>query len=212
MIPPTHVDLAFPVRGTTVPLDHGYALYAALSRCLPAVHQVDWLSVHPIGGKPLGQQVLALGRGSRVTLRLPVERIGMVLPLAGAILDLLGSKLVLGPPNVRPLEAAPSLDARIVVIKLTNAPEKGNGSLDVEAMRERFVVEARRQLGELGIAQPFEITGRRSIMVRGRRVIGFSMRVTDLDPEASIRLQIEGIGGKRAMGGGVFRPTLRAIA
>ncbi len=27
-----HIDLAFRVIGTTVPVDHGYALYAAISR------------------------------------------------------------------------------------------------------------------------------------------------------------------------------------
>lgn len=207
MIQATHVDLVFPARGATIPTDHGYALYAALSHHVPAVHQVDWLSVHPIGGKPLGQQVLALGRGSSVTLRVPVERIGTVLPLAGTTLEILGSKLMLGAPNVRALEAAASLDARIVIIKLTNVPEKGDGSLDVAAIHERFEGEARRQLGKLGITQPFAITGRRSVTVHGQRVLGFSMRVTDLGPEASIRLQIEGIGGKRTMGGGVFRPT-----
>lgn len=36
---PTHVDVAFPVTGTTVPLDHGYALYAALCHRLPALHE-----------------------------------------------------------------------------------------------------------------------------------------------------------------------------
>ncbi len=32
------VDLCFPVLGQTLPSDHGYALYAALSRVLPALH------------------------------------------------------------------------------------------------------------------------------------------------------------------------------
>ena len=32
------VDLAFRVLGERVPIDHGYALYAALSKTLPALH------------------------------------------------------------------------------------------------------------------------------------------------------------------------------
>ena len=32
------VDVAFAIQGTAVPLDHGYALYAAISRCVPALH------------------------------------------------------------------------------------------------------------------------------------------------------------------------------
>jgi hypothetical protein len=95
----------------------------------------------------------------------------------------------------------------VVIIKLTHMPEKSNGSIDVVALREGFEAEVRRQLGALGITGGFEITGRRSITVGGRRVIGFSMRVGGLDADQSLRLQIEGIGGKRTMGGGVFRRT-----
>lgn len=202
-----HVDLAFPVRGSTIPLDHGYPLYAALSRAAPALHQVDWLAVHPIGGTPLGRDTLAISRTSSVTLRLPVERIGSALALSGASLDLQGARLVLGAPSVRALAPAVALDARIVVIKLTNVSEKADGSLDVAALRSRFEAEARRQLDAVGIARPLTLTGRRSVTVRGRRVVGFSVRVSDLDQQESIRLQVEGIGGKRTMGCGVFRPT-----
>ncbi len=35
----TWIDLAFPLRGETLPLDHGYALFAASSRVVPALHQ-----------------------------------------------------------------------------------------------------------------------------------------------------------------------------
>lgn len=208
----THVDLAFPARGGVIPLDHGYALYAALSHKLPAVHEADWLGVHPIGGKVLGRDTLALGPGSTVTLRVPVERIGTVLPLAGAILELHRSRLVLGVPSVRALAPVPSLDARLVLIKLTNPPTKADGSLDVVVLRERFETEARRQLDALGIACSFEITGRRSLTVRGRRVIGFSARAHGLGAGESIRLQIKGLGGKRSMGAGMFRPTRGPVA
>lgn len=33
-----HVDLAFRVMGTTLPVDHGYALYSAINRLVPALH------------------------------------------------------------------------------------------------------------------------------------------------------------------------------
>lgn len=202
-----HVDLVFPARGNTIPLDHGYTLYSALSRRVSALHRADWLAVHPIGGKPLGREALTIGRGSSVTLRLPVDRIETTLPLAGASLNLQGSKLVLGAPSIRALAPAAALDARIVIIKLTKRTRKSDGSLDVDALREGFEAEARRQLDALGIGRPLTVTGRRSMAVQGRRVIGFSVRVTELEPEESLHLQIDGIGGKRTMGCGVFRPT-----
>jgi len=206
---PTHVDLVFPARGRSVPLDHGYALYGALSRRAPALHGADWFAVHPIGGTKLDQQTLALGRTSSVTLRIPPERIRDVLCLAGAVLDVRGATLALGAPMVRPLEPAPSLDARLVVIKLTRVPRRSDGTLDTTTMQERFVAEAERQLTLLGIARRIETAGRRSITIAGRRVLGYSVRVAALDPEESLLLQVNGLGGKRTMGCGVFRPTRR---
>ena len=33
-----YVDLAFRLTGSKVPVDHGYALYSAISRLLPEIH------------------------------------------------------------------------------------------------------------------------------------------------------------------------------
>jgi hypothetical protein len=33
-----HVDLLFPVLGTTLPIDHNYLLYGALSKLVPRFH------------------------------------------------------------------------------------------------------------------------------------------------------------------------------
>jgi CRISPR-associated protein Cas6 len=43
--------------------------------------------------------------------------------------------------------------------------------------------------------------------VAGKRVVGYSVRVAGLSAEQSFRLQSAGLGGKRAMGCGIFRPT-----
>jgi CRISPR-associated protein Cas6 len=79
----THVDLAFPVRGTTVPRDHAYALYGALSRAQPDLHGQAWLGVHSIPGR-LKDGDLDLSTGSYLRLRMPTDKIGELLPLAGS--------------------------------------------------------------------------------------------------------------------------------
>jgi CRISPR-associated protein Cas6 len=68
----THVDLAFPVRGTTVPRDHAYALYGALSRAQPDLHGQAWLGVHSIPGR-LKDGDLDLSTGSYLRLRIPTD-------------------------------------------------------------------------------------------------------------------------------------------
>jgi CRISPR-associated endonuclease/helicase Cas3 len=208
----TTVDLSFPLVGERVLRDHGYALYGALSRAVQSLHGAPWLGVHPLSGAPVDQANLQLGRRSQLRLRLPAGRIGEVLPLAGTKLDVAGSSLRLGAPSVHPLVPAASLDARLVAIKLTQAPrrlntELGREALDVAGFAERYAKDIRQQLDAIGIGSPFELRGRRSLTVGGRRVVGYSVRVIGLSADASIALQERGIGGKRRMGCGLFRPT-----
>ena len=107
-----------------------------------------------------------------------------------------------------------SLDARMVAIKLERgAPHRrnedlGRDALDVAGFRGAwYTAEIRRQLDALGIASPFELRGRRSLTVGGKRVVGYSVRVLGLGAGESLALQRMGIGGKRRMGCGVFRGT-----
>lgn len=201
---PSHVDLVFPVRGQTLAKDHGYALYGALSRALPALHGAGWLAVQPIPGHLRPPETLDLGGRSQLRLRIPVEQIAQVLPLTGAALDVAGAHLELGPPAVHQLRPAAVLDAHLVVIKLTGGPGK---PFDRQAFEARFLAEAQRQLARLEVIGTPQLCGRGRISVGGRRVIGYAVRVSNLSPEHSLALQAHGIGGKRTMGCGFFRPS-----
>lgn len=211
----TTVDVSFPIvqaGGIEVPRDHGYTLYAALSRAHAVLHEAEWLAIHPLSGKPAGEGRLSLTRESGVRFRIPLTRLGDLLPLVGTSLDLQGATLTLGPPSVHPLVPSASLDARLVVVKLTDVPkhahvELGRASNDREAMAARVQSELVRQLAKLEIASPPELLGHGRIHVAGHSVIGFTVRVQGLDADQSLRLQAHGLGGKRRMGCGVFRPT-----
>lgn len=209
----TMIDLSFPATGETVPRDHGYALYAAITNALPPLHEVDWLGVHPIGGRS-GGSLIHLSRKSSVRLRVPAEKIPAVLGLAGRRLSLNGSKVALGPPTVHSLDPASSLDARVVLLKLTRPPTRdseheGRRVHDNDAMATRYEEELRRQLSALDISGRIELCGRRTVTIRDKRLIGFSVRVSGLSSAASMRLQERGLGGRRAIGCGLFRPTRR---
>jgi CRISPR-associated protein Cas6 len=200
-----HLELHFPVRGTTVPLDHGYALYGALSRVLPELHGARWLSICGIGAKASGPGMLALHQPGTLRLRIPADRITTIIPLAGKQLDIAGRPVVLGVPTVAPLIPAAALDARLVFIRLTDG---ANGEADKFAPEEfatRFLAEANRQLVKLAINCNLALRGRQEIRVGGKRLIGNSVLATGLSDEDSLKLQIAGIGGKRTMGCGVFR-------
>lgn len=208
----TVVDVMFPLTAAEVPLDHGYALYGALSRVVPELHGASWLGIHPLGGRPIGEGRLTTNGRAGLRLRLPVERIPAVLPLTGKTLDIAGAKLKAGAPSVHSLVSAASLDARLVVVKLTNVPrhdhpELHRPSLDRSAVAARVFDDLERQLTKIGAHGSISLRGHGRMTVAGRTVVGFSVRVSELDADSSLALLTHGLGGKRRMGCGIFRPT-----
>jgi CRISPR-associated protein Cas6 len=191
----------FPVQGRQLPADHGYALYSAITRQLPALHGATWLGLELLSGVPWREGIIVLPtRGAQLRLRVPADRYGTLLPLAGKRLDIAGHTLRLGIPTARPLQPAPSLYARCVTIKKFTEPEP-------------FLDAARRQFDALGLNAALELPlddrgrfRRRVIQIHGRTVVGFSLAVHGLNDEDSIRLQARGLGGRRSMGCGHFNP------
>ena len=90
------------------------------------------------------------------------------------------------------------------MIRLTGGVPK---PFDRNAFETRFLAEAHRQLIAHEIRGDLELSGRDSLRVGGRRVIGYAVRVLGLSPEHSLKLQSVGLGGKRTMGCGLFRPA-----
>ncbi len=205
------VDLSFQLQGACIPADHGYPLYAAISRHLPWLHGDELVGVHPIRGRLIGQRRLALTQSSRLVLRLAAARIPEAIALAGKRLDLEGAGLLVGVPTARPLLPRASLLSRLVVIR--GFTEAGP-----------FLEAAQRQLTERGIAGAASLIPRRGVRavegqaggrdgvvrrtlrIHDREVVGFAVRVSDLGPEDSLELQAVGLGGRRRFGCGVFVP------
>jgi CRISPR-associated endonuclease/helicase Cas3 len=205
------VDMSFPIRGRAVPRDHGYALYAALCRELPALHGAAWLGVHPIRGERLVSDAIGLRGHSTVTLRVPLSEIGTVLPLAGRSLDVGGALIALRTPTVAKLAPSEALDARAVVFKLTDVARSTSPTLEKKELERAFRTQLARVLTTLveRAVPGSELTGRQQVTVGGRRVVGYSVRLTGLAPTESLRIQAAGVGGKRRMGCGVFTPSRR---
>ena len=200
-----YVDLAFRVNGPAVPVDHGYILYAALSRILPEIHAADAIGVHPIRGIYNGDGMLQLSDSSRLVIRLLHEDIRIYLKLAGESLVLDGCRLRVGVCETRALVPVATLHCRNVTTKNGEDPT-------------RFDAEIARQSASLGIrGKVFRVPkgskggegrdpSRRILRVKNKRIVGFSMLATELTAEESLLLQEHGLGGRRRMGCGVFVP------
>jgi CRISPR-associated protein Cas6 len=116
---------------------------------------------------------------------------------------------------VSALIPAPILTASFVLIELAN---KGDPDVGGIVTPEAFLASARRKLLAMNIQAEAGLqkirTGsradqarRRVIRVKDQTHVGFAMIVRGLAPEASIRLQEEGLGGRRLMGCGLFLPA-----
>jgi hypothetical protein len=220
------VDLLFPLIGVSIATDHGYALYAALSRLAPGLHQPGCrVRIGPVRGVYQGQGILQLdSRFSRLRIRLLPDDIPLVLTLAGKSIDVGGHRLRLGVPQVRSIVPAPNLVARIVAIKASSPradpadkhsrnreatkrylePNTFLEAVCRELVRKKIVAQADLPLVETGphAGQP----RRRVLQIDGKKIVGFSVLVQGLSAEESIRLQEEGIGGRSKMGCGFFVP------
>jgi len=158
------IDLAFRVQGTSIPTDHGYLLFQAITKLIPdlhppgqtigegenvsssSVHTIDsevgplWKTafVHPINGQLSGDRMLRISPRSRLTLRLDSDQISEILPLAGKTLRLGKDTISIGTPTIYTLKPAPRLYSRLVVIRGYTEPAG-------------FMEAAGRQLKALGI-------------------------------------------------------------
>lgn len=186
-----YVDLAFRLTGSKVPVDHGYALYSAISRQVPEIHEAKNIGVHPIRGTYSGNGELMLRDSSRLVVRMESEQIGQFLKLAGRKLEIDSYSFRVGVPEVRLLRPRAALYSRLVSIKGFMEPAE-------------FLEAAKRQLEKIGIKAELQVGERRTLRVKDKQVVGFEVAVSSLNAENSLRLQEIGIGGRRHMGCGMF--------
>ena len=102
------LELVFPALGNTLPTDHAYPLYAALSGVVPKFHDKDSpLRFAPITGRATPDGLLHITEHSCLRVRLPDDAVQVALPLAGKRLTIGDVFVRLGVPSVRTLVAAP---------------------------------------------------------------------------------------------------------
>jgi CRISPR-associated endonuclease/helicase Cas3 len=199
------ITVQFPIQGNKLPADHGYLLYSAISQIKPELHDTKWLGIEMISGVTFEKGfIIVPNRGASLRLRIPADKFGEVICLAGKQFDIEGYKIRLGIPTARPLIPASTLYSRIVTFR---------NSLEVP----KFLETANRDLLEKGITAELEIPKetysrhRRIITIKGKKIVGFSLIAHKLNDEDSLRLQSEGIGGRRSMGCGIFNPIRKPV-
>nr|AFI78491.1 CRISPR-associated protein, Cas6-related [uncultured bacterium ws156A7] len=202
-IPNDIVDFSFAMNCRALPVDHAFALQAALIDRLPWLAEEEHAGIHQIYGadsgngwiRPADTDLLQLSQRTRLVLRLPIERMTEAKRLTGSILSVDGFELAVGTVRVRPLSALTTLFARHVACA---------GSEQSEA---DFVEQTAIALRALGIAVRKLLCGQnRTISKPDGRVETRSLMLADLEVAHSLLLQQRGLGAHRKLGCGLFVP------
>ncbi|MEL4895144.1 type I-MYXAN CRISPR-associated protein Cas6/Cmx6 [Crocosphaera sp. Alani8] len=201
------INLVFPVKGNILYADHNHKLLGCLSQKIPQIHDLEGLAINTISGIPDKQGNISLTPYSRLYLRLPVEAIALVYPLAGQTLTIGEYQIKLGNPELQTIKGVESLKARLVTIKGYTEP----GTFLQAAYRQLQALEIQANIGipANDEGNPKRLTLKINKPKRSYIIVGFSVIVSDLSEEDSIKLQIHGLGGKRRLGCGFFYPNIR---
>ena len=221
----TMIELHFPILGKEIPTDHGYALYAALSRIVPKIHTEEMpLRIGSIRGSYVGDGKLRLD-GAILRVRLRPDDLPALLPLAGKALDLDGHVIRVGVPQVRALTPAANLIARMVVIKASSPKTDPADKLSRDREKTKrylspvdFLAGVRRELTRQAINAEAELPlhetrprqgqpRRHVVRIKGKAIVGFTVLVQGLTAEESLQLQCQGLGGRGKLGCGFFVPV-----
>ncbi len=199
----SYVDVKLSLIGETIPLDHGYDLFGAVSRQVPELHRNrDW-GLHAIAGRQRSKGVLDLDGRSNLKIRLPAEDIGKLVPLVGQKVSLRDAQVELGAMSVEPLKPAASLWANYCTVKgYQDHPDAFIGALKNELR------------GFEGLGQPVDdlylsALQRKVMTIKDKKVVGFKVEIHRLQARASLMIQQRGLGGRRHMGGGLFNELKR---
>jgi CRISPR-associated protein Cas6 len=209
------LEIQFSIGGTTktLPADHGYALYSAVKQVLqkPETDPQDIpadVKLCSVSGVPIDQGKIHLHKKSRVRLRCPADQVQTWYRLLqNQELNIRGHKIRLVRPRLMLPEASEVLRARIVTFKLE--------SIDHPELPRYFLESCRKGLDRLEIKGgtafiPSDLDGnlaRRTLQVKDKKIVGFSVAIEGLSEADSLKLQWHGLGGRQHFGCGWFYPV-----
>ncbi|MGA1341261.1 MAG: type I-MYXAN CRISPR-associated protein Cas6/Cmx6 [Flavobacteriaceae bacterium] len=208
------LEIQLSVQGKTLPADHGYALYSAIKKQLEAANESSLpqdlpADVHlcSIPGVPDRAGMIYLNRGSKFRVRCLSEQMQTWYRfLQNQVLDIQGHLIRLVRPRITLPEASETLASRLVTFKLE--------AIDHGDVPRYFLESCQKGLERAGIkgqafipSDPNGDLARRTVQVKQKKILGYSVVVEGLNAEDSLKLQWHGLGGRQHFGCGWFYPS-----
>jgi len=203
-VPDDIIDLVFKINCKCLPLEHAKSLSMAIQQALPWIADEEKAGIHLIHGAESGNgwirpedavnELLHLSKRTRMTLRLPKERLSDAEKLSGQSLEIAGYDLTVGTSNVKLLSTQSTLFSRYVV-----SSEKES--------EDDFLQRVYAELKAMNINVNKLLCGKtHSLQGDYGNIFTRSIMLAELKPQESITVQQHGIGEGRKLGCGLFIP------
>jgi len=209
VIPDDIVDISYSIRCKQLPTTHAWELSQALYHALPWLQQEQTAGIHQIHGatsgngwlRPPDGEIMHLSKRTRLSIRIPSQRIDDANRLVGQELDIAGYQLEVGTASVKKLSPLATIFSRYVVVP-DGADEEAFVQWVVDELKSRDI-HIRKLLCGIG----------HTITLPGTAIETRSVMIADLDKPDSISIQQQGIGPNRHFGCGIFMPHkgIRAV-
>ncbi|MCK5877113.1 MAG: type I-MYXAN CRISPR-associated protein Cas6/Cmx6 [Candidatus Marithrix sp.] len=195
------VDMAFSIDCRCLPLDHAYNLSSEICKALPWFEQEPLAGLHIIRGgesnhgwkRPEGPDAfLYLSHRTKLTLRLPENQVEKANALSGMTFDIAGYPLHIKTARARTISQNRNLLSHYIIT---------DPKIDEDTFVDSIIIE----LNKLGVDCHKAICGKAdSIRTPTGNLFTRSLMLADLEPQASVIIQQQGLGVGRKIGCGIF--------
>ena len=203
-VPDDIIDLVYKINCKCLPLEHAKALSMAIQKALPWIADEENAGIHLIHGAESGNgwmrpedpvnELLYLSKRSKMTIRIPKERLDDAHKLTGQKLRIDDHELEVGVATRKLLSTQSTLFSRYVV-STENETE------------DEFLQRIYQELQKLDIKINKLLCGKTHVLQGHYGDIHTrSIMLAELKPQESVRVQQYGIGEGRQLGCGLFIP------
>ena len=205
-VPEDIIDLDFAFKCKSLPVSHAWSLSNEILKHLPWIKDYPGAGIHQIhvaesnNGwiRPDEEEEDALlypSRRTKLTIRIPNEKLEEAKAIEGTTLNIEGHTLILGKPKIKTFTNASVIFSRYV---LANKGEDENQFLErvAKEIKHKTGFKVKKMLCGKNhhITTPAEILETKHLMI------------ADLDSDTSIKIQQIGLGEGRELGCGLFLP------
>ncbi len=198
------VDLSFAIKCKSLPVDHAWALSEEILKHLPWMENHEVAGIHQIhvaesnNGwlRPDDEDALLYpSRRTRMSLRLPIEKVPDAEKLTGLVLDISGHPLEIKSSSKKVFSNSGVIFSRYV---LSDSEEDENSFLS------RMAAEIKNKTGHKVKKM---LCGKSHTIKTPEKILHTKhLMIADLDNDTSIKIQQLGLGTGRHLGCGIFLP------